>query len=614
MEHWNEVLNLVRRNEIMTRLLDWVFGYDFFISYSQGDGLNYPRQLREKLELVGFRVFLDQVDYVAGMELLRETGRQVSKSRNFVVIGRPLALVSGWVSREVEEALARGKVPVVIEINGAVRNASDSARVAQLAREHEWLRIAESLDQADGVPSDRTVGELVRGFGHLRQQQKRQRVAVALLAVFVVLSGLAVWQAIVADNQRAVAEYNLEVARGTADGLVIDIARGLRDVEGMRIESLRKILSRAEATYDKLSASAPDDRASQRSRATMYNEFVETYLANGDTESARVAARRSVSLAEGIAGAASAGTDERSLLARSLLKLGDASAEVGHRKEARDAYERALSIRTSLATEQPGDAVAQRDVAVALTRLGQLAEIEDNLPRARDQHLRSLAIRQSLVVRRPEWRRDVVVAQISLGDVLLSLNEHLAANNAFDGAVENATLLRDADPTSTRALRDLAVAHQRRGNSALGEGDLPGAKSAFEMSRQQFSKLSDLDPGNIEWRRDVGIASAKLANVERAAGNLAIARSVLLDIVMLRRGLATASEANVLYMTDLIEAIKDLATISCPKEAEPLWREVGDQLSVLARTGSLTSEQQSWAALAASPPAPPDVAACLAAP
>ena len=40
------------------RLSDWVFGYDFFVSYAHDDGLAYPKALKEKLEQAGFKVCL----------------------------------------------------------------------------------------------------------------------------------------------------------------------------------------------------------------------------------------------------------------------------------------------------------------------------------------------------------------------------------------------------------------------------------------------------------------------------------------------------------------------------------------------------------------------------
>jgi hypothetical protein len=117
-----------KRNGLLARAVDWIFGYDFFLSYNHGDGMRLPRRLKERLEQAGFRVFLDQTEYVAGEDLRRETRRQVVKSRKIVVIGRPGALKSVWVKREVDVALADGKIPVILDVNGAVEAAPQGCR------------------------------------------------------------------------------------------------------------------------------------------------------------------------------------------------------------------------------------------------------------------------------------------------------------------------------------------------------------------------------------------------------------------------------------------------------------------------------------------------------
>src|SRR6202011_3711023 len=63
----------IKQEGLITRAVDWVFGYDFFISYNHGDGSKLPLRLRDHLAHAGFRVFLDQTEYVAGLDLRRAT-------------------------------------------------------------------------------------------------------------------------------------------------------------------------------------------------------------------------------------------------------------------------------------------------------------------------------------------------------------------------------------------------------------------------------------------------------------------------------------------------------------------------------------------------------------
>src|SRR5215475_12162418 len=124
---------------VVRRAADFVFGYDFFISYSHRDGIHYPRCLKQQLEQAGFTVFLDETEYVVGVDLMRETRRQVQKSRKIVVVGRAAALDSEWVKREVEVALAAGNTPIIININGSLYNAAEDAGIADISLREHWL-------------------------------------------------------------------------------------------------------------------------------------------------------------------------------------------------------------------------------------------------------------------------------------------------------------------------------------------------------------------------------------------------------------------------------------------------------------------------------------------
>ena len=56
----------------------------------------------------------------------------------------------------------------------------------------------------------------------------------------------------VAQTQRDLAVRNFEIAKNAADQVVYRIAQDLRDVQGMRVDSLRRILDAAQAMMDQL--------------------------------------------------------------------------------------------------------------------------------------------------------------------------------------------------------------------------------------------------------------------------------------------------------------------------------------------------------------------------
>ena len=83
----------------------------------------------------------------------------------------------------------------------------------------------------------------------------------------------------------------------TLDSVVFDMASGLRNVEGMRVETVRRITSSAEKAVGELASRTENDPAIRRSENAMYNVFSETYLRLGDTKLALDYAQKAVALA-----------------------------------------------------------------------------------------------------------------------------------------------------------------------------------------------------------------------------------------------------------------------------------------------------------------------------
>ncbi len=93
-----------------------------------------------------------------------------------------------------------------------------------------------------------------------KRARLRQRLVAATAVVFAVLAvgatvaGIRAWQA------EQAARRNFDIAKA----LVTDIASGLRNVEGMRAESRKKIFDQVSKTLDEAVAEAPGRRAASR--------------------------------------------------------------------------------------------------------------------------------------------------------------------------------------------------------------------------------------------------------------------------------------------------------------------------------------------------------------
>ena len=91
------------KRSLFRRLLDFVFGYDFFVSYSWSDGADYAAALAHRLETEGFAVFLDRTNYAAGDDWKTVGAWTLRRTGQLILVGSPAAIrphkIVGWAMR-----------------------------------------------------------------------------------------------------------------------------------------------------------------------------------------------------------------------------------------------------------------------------------------------------------------------------------------------------------------------------------------------------------------------------------------------------------------------------------------------------------------------------------
>jgi tetratricopeptide (TPR) repeat protein len=451
-----------RREGLIARAVDWVFGFDFFISYSHSDGTQLPCTLKDRLTQAGFHVCLDQTDYVAGMDLTRETRRQVSRSRKLIVVARPGALKSKWVKREVDVALAKGNIPVVVNVNGAIEAALDSD-LASAAREQHWLRLNVRLADADGDVPDDVVVELIRGFKHTRQETKRKRVFAAAAAVLGVTAGLAIWQAIEATQARIVAETQRDRAQRVLDQVVATSNR--------RVQAAAKQVA-SKRIEGEISAGVSTAGPSLE-RANTLMEQAALYIDREDIG----AARRLLEMADNMLSSRpqAVATDDLWRLAQAKLndRIGNMWVVSGDTKVAFKYLVHGLDLLAQ-PPSATGNVVAEWARAEAGMRqdLGDLFMAQRHAADAEKQFRHVLALRQSLLSRSPESqpaRRDLAIVHTRLADALLAQSDLHGAFEAYQTALSIIEPIAALAGAESAMQRELSVVYQRMADLRLAE-------------------------------------------------------------------------------------------------------------------------------------------------
>lgn len=122
---------------VIRAMIDWVFGYDFFISYSWEDeklspyAVSLAHALKTRCGRFGFRTCLDRTEYHAGMDLTQATRRRVRVSKVLLVGFRPGVAKSDWVLLEVKEAIKARRTIIPIDVGATFDTLPMSCRFAR---------------------------------------------------------------------------------------------------------------------------------------------------------------------------------------------------------------------------------------------------------------------------------------------------------------------------------------------------------------------------------------------------------------------------------------------------------------------------------------------------
>ena len=183
---------------------DWLFGYDYFISYAWDDGRGYAIELHRQLENSGFNCFLDSSDFVKGGSINEQGKRALKKTSRLVVVATPKSLESDYVLLEVKNFTQLSRSVIPIGFKSTFSRKSDSPLLGYLNADK--LRINETDDALVNGPSPHVTEELRASFNLMRQEEKRVRWFAATALLFLSLAILAGWLGYSANQQKKVAE------------------------------------------------------------------------------------------------------------------------------------------------------------------------------------------------------------------------------------------------------------------------------------------------------------------------------------------------------------------------------------------------------------------------
>jgi tetratricopeptide (TPR) repeat protein/energy-coupling factor transporter ATP-binding protein EcfA2 len=500
---------------------------------------------------------------------------------------------AGIVRDNAEFYRMRGHVEDQLEHWQTQQNSQDLLIPAGLPLEESRKLVAGYSDELERKIRDYIDQSIAADDKRASARRLRHRLTAAAALAFACVAVFAIWQWYVAEEQKKIALQNFSAAKTAINGLnglIYNVAQGLQNVVGMRVDAVKSTLGEVSKTIDALDKSAPDDAELKLSRARMLANFVDAYLAAGALKDAEGAANDGLAAARTVATKEPDNQDAQRALAVSLYKLGDVQLKAGDAAGALQTYQQSLDTARKLAgsgarrvlwvsTEKLGDAkLAQKDLPGALAAFG------EGLSLAKARAAEEAA--------NPEAARDL---SISLAKVASLQRAQQQYNEALKTYNESLSIRRDLarlHEGNKVARRDLALALNDLGDTSLASGDVDGALVAYNEAANVFREIAKEDPSDARAQRDVAVAFNNIGDLDTQRDDVAGARAAFSKSVAALKPLVAIDEANIPAKIELAGVLIKLAGVS--DDAEALYEEVLDILEPLEVTGKLSPEQAGW--------------------
>jgi tetratricopeptide (TPR) repeat protein len=351
-------------------------------------------------------------------------------------------------------------------------------------------------------------------------------VAAALLAVSLA-AGLAatLWQARIAQVQRARAERRFADVRELANSLIFEVHDAVKQLPGAT--SARKVIvDRALRYLDKLAAEAAGDQALQDELADAYERLGDVqggafYGVLGDSPAALASLKKALDIRQARSDADPRDLPARRRVARSLQRVVRMQMVMGKLDEALAAQRRAQAIDQTIYDANPGSAEDADRLAADFDLLGDLqggngptSSLADHKS-AVESYRKALEIQEASVrsaladIRR---QSKVAVYQMKLGDALQHSGDRQQALTLYRRALswwESPAVMKISDVELTG---QRAITHSRIAAMLEASGDTAGALEHYLLDAKILEPLVGADPRDATLLSQMSAAEANIGH------------------------------------------------------------------------------------------------------
>lgn len=531
--------------------------YDAFISYSQRGDKAIAGALRTVIQTIGkpwwklrsLSVFLDAASLSAAPGLWESLAGKLDRSRYLILLASPESAASPWVDKEVAHFIREGGPGVARLLIGLTAGelawdagagdfrCSEATPLPACLRgrfreEPLWVDLrAFRSEPARATKSDQAflhaaldLAATIKGVEkadlyseELRQQRRSLRIAygaAGLVGVLGVGAAVGAWIAVQRANE---ATRNFAIARETVDKVVTEIMRDLRNVEGIRVEAVGKILETTQGALNLLFTFSPGDPEILASNATTMIEIGDTYVAKGDSAGALKVFDQSLEIRRKLA----AGSNDPKRLAavsQAISRVGYARYNKGDIAGAESAFDESLAILARIMQASPSDADLQDRLAWDVMKKGDIRVTQGRAAEGIAFMERAAGIWRNGIAVNPDWRPELAGVLTRLARAHLALANRDAAGQALSESLGLWRAESAADGSNSDAKYRLALVLVDIADLRRSAGDDVGTRSAIAEAEEILERLARIDGANVFWNGSLADILVERGILDRASG------------------------------------------------------------------------------------------------
>jgi non-specific serine/threonine protein kinase/serine/threonine-protein kinase len=433
-------------------------------------------------------------------------------------------------------------------------------------------------------------------------------VAAAVLIVLAVIGGIiaTLWQARVAQAERAKAERRFSDVRKLANSYLFDVYPIVENLEGS-LKAREVILTNALQYLDSLAGETGDDRELQGELATAYEKIGDVLGALNNSSLGNIKAGlesyfKARTLREAVYAANPNDLEAKEKLANNYYVIGRTLWNDNQTANAEESFEKGLKLRRELVAAQPDSAVMKNRLAVLLLDYGAIPAFNFQAERALVLFNEALGTINSLRQSDPEnadfkksFTRGIRVlskAKTAVGDYdgamadlrnAITISNELAKQFPDDFRVQRSVWLTESilcetyidrgtaegaveacikttafpaqahekEPENGVVTYDLAISHFNLSRAYRISGDPKNTITSANRAIEVMSELSKKTPDDMEYRRNLAVYETELGRAYLSLARYDDALAVLHNVIAALVPIVEKDPATTTYYYDI---------------------------------------------------------------